>query len=98
MKASAAIQILPKTDSNEELIRIVDEVISYIDSTSLHYFVGPFETAIECDDFDYMMEVIKNCHKIAIEKGSDSVSAYIKICYTPEKGVLTIDEKVSKYH
>ena len=30
MKASVAIQTLPDVDNDEELIRIVDEVIAYI--------------------------------------------------------------------
>ena len=37
MNASVAIQSLPKADNNEELIRIVDEVIAYIKSTGLNY-------------------------------------------------------------
>ena len=41
MNASVAIQSLPKADNNEELIRIVDEVIAYIKSTGLNYYVGP---------------------------------------------------------
>ena len=46
MNASVAIQVLPKTNSDEETIRIVDEVIDYIKSTGLTYFVGPCETSI----------------------------------------------------
>ena len=42
MKASVAIQTLPDVDNDEELIRIVDEVIAYIKSTGLSYYVGPF--------------------------------------------------------
>ena len=47
MKASVAIQVLPKADNDQELVRIVDEVIAYIKSTGLHCSVGPFETTIE---------------------------------------------------
>lgn len=47
MNASVAIQTLPEAANDEELIRIVDEVIDYIKSTGLNYYVGPFETAIE---------------------------------------------------
>lgn len=98
MKASVAIQVLPKTDSDEELIRIVDGVIEYIASTGLNYYVGPFETTIEGDSYDELMEIVKNCQKKAIDMGCDSVSAYVKICYNPKEGVLTIDEKVTKHH
>ena len=33
MKASVAIQVLPTADNDQELVRIVDEVIAYIKST-----------------------------------------------------------------
>ena len=46
MTASVAIQILPDVQGDDELIRIVDEVIAYIKSTGLNCYVGPFETTI----------------------------------------------------
>ena len=98
MTSSIAIQVLPKVDSQEELIRIVDEVIAYIASTGLNYYVGPFETTIEGDNYDELMEIVKNCQKVATNAGCKAVSSYVKICYKPEGGVLTIDKKVSKHH
>lgn len=98
MTVSAAIQILPKTDSEDELIRIVDEVIAYIASSGLNYYVGPFETTIEGESYEQIMEIISNCSKVAIEAGAPEVSAYIKTVYKPEGGVLTIEKKVSKHH
>ena len=98
MTSSIAIQVLPKVDSEEELIRIVDEVIAYIASTGLNYYVGPFETTIEGESYDQLMTIAANCQKVAINAGCESVSAYIKVVYTPEGEVLTIDKKVSKHH
>ena len=98
MNASVAIQVLPNVDTDEEVIRIVDEVIAYIKSTGLNCYVGPFETTIEGDSYDQLMEIVTNCQKIAINAGCASVSAYVKIVYKPEGGVLTIDKKVSKHH
>ena len=95
MKASVAIQVLPETDSKEKLIYIVDRVIEYIASTGLNYYVGPFETAIESDSYDELMEIVKNCQKVALGAGCTGVCAYVKICCN-ENGVLTIDEKTSK--
>ena len=97
MNASVAIQVLPKVESDEELIRIVDEVIAYIQSTGLNYFVGPCETSIE-GDYDELMEVMKECQKVAVKAGAKSVSAYVKINYRPEGEVLTIEKKVTKHH
>ena len=98
MTSSIALQVLPKVDSQEELIRIVDEVIAYIASTGLNYYVGPFETTIEGESYDELMTIATNCQKVAINAGCESVSAYIKVVYTPEGEVLTIDKKVSKHH
>ena len=97
MNASVAIQVLPKADSDEELIRIVDEVIAYIKSTGLSYYVGPCETSIE-GDYDELMEILKECQHVAVRAGAESVSAYIKVTYRPEGEVLIIEKKVAKHH
>lgn len=69
MKASVAIQVLPDVPNEDELIRIVDEVIAYIKSTGLNYYVGPFETTIEGESYDELMEIVANCQKVAIKIG-----------------------------
>ena len=97
MNASVAIQVLPATQDEKELIRIVDEVIAYIKSFGLNTYVGPFETTIE-GDYDTLMEIVKGCQEIAVKAGCESVSSYVKIVYKPEGDVLTIDEKVTKHH
>ena len=97
MNANVAIQVLPKVDTDEEVIRIVDEVIAYIKSTGLSYYVGPCETSIE-GDYDELMDIIKECQKIAVKAGAESVSAYVKINYRPEGEVLSIEKKVTKHH
>ena len=98
MKASVAIQVLPGVQDTKEVVRIVDEVIDYIASTGLHYYVGPFETTSEGEDYDQLMEIVRECQHVAVRAGAPSVSAYVKISYKPEGGVLTIDEKVTKHH
>lgn len=98
MKASVAIQTLPKTETEEDLVRIVDEVIAYIKSTGLSCSVGPFETTIEGEDYDQLMDIVKECQHIAIRAGAPAVSAYIKVVYRPEGEILTIDRKITKHH
>ena len=89
MNASVAIQSLPDAANDEELIRIVDEVIAY--------YVGPFETTIE-GDYDELMDIVKECQHIAVRAGAPHVAAYIKVSYRPEGDVLSIEKKVSKHH
>lgn len=97
MNASVAIQSLPEAANDSELIRIVDEVIDYIKSTGLSYYVGPFETTIE-GDYDQLMDIVKECQHIAVRAGAPSVAAYIKVSYRPEGDVLSIETKVAKHH
>ena len=98
MKASVAIQSLPQADNDQELVRMVDEVIDYIRSTGLNYYVGPCETSIEGDNYDQLMDIVKECQHVAVRAGAPKVSAYIKVVYEPEGEILTIDQKVTKHH
>lgn len=98
MKASMAIQTLPAVDGDDEVVRIVDEVIAYIKSTGLNCYVGPFETTVEGDSYDQLMDIAKECQHVAIRAGAPKVAAYIKVVYEPEGEILTIDKKVTKHH
>ena len=97
MSASIAIQILPKVDTDAEVCRIVDEVIAYIKSTGLTHQVGAFETTIEGERIDELMEIATACMKIAVRAGAPKVSAYIKTGWRPDGEILTIAQKTGKY-
>ena len=97
MNASVAIQVLP-TVSSDQLLPVVDKVIEHIKSKGLKTFVSPFETTIEGDDYDQLMDIVKECQHVAIRAGAPKVSAYIKVVYEPEGEILTIDKKVTKHH
>lgn len=97
MEASVAIQSLPQAADDEELCRIVDEVIDYIARQGYNYYVGPFETTIE-GPYDALMDIVKECQYIAVRAGAPSVAAYVKISYKPEGEVLSIEKKIGKYH
>lgn len=97
MSASIAIQVLPKVETDGEVVRIVDDVIAYIQSTGLTYQVGAFETTIEGESYDELMDIARECLKVAVRSGAPKVSAYIKAVYRPEGEILTIEQKTSKY-
>ena len=94
---SVAIQVLPSAENDQELCRIVDEVIAYIAGTGLRSEVGPFETTIEGDDYDQLMDIVKECQHVAVRAGAKKVSAYVKVVYRPEGEILSIDQKIGKY-
>ncbi|MDD3569710.1 MAG: thiamine-binding protein [Lachnospiraceae bacterium] len=96
MNASIAIQVLPDVLDDKETVRIVDEVIAYIESTGLKFFVSPFETTVE-GDYDKLMEIVKQCQLIAVKAGAPSVKSYVKIFFNPDNEILTINSKIDKY-
>ena len=97
MNANVAIQVLPSVLEDEEIVRIVDEVIDYIKSTGVTYYVGPCETAME-GDYEQLMEIVKQCQYIAVKAGDHSVMSYVKITYKPDGEKLTIERKTAKHH
>ena len=96
MEASVAIQSLPSVLDDDELCRIVDEVIAYIAGTGYKYVVGPFETTIE-GPYDELMDIVKECQHIAIKAGAPAVAAYIKVSYKPEGEKKKKKKKIGKY-
>lgn len=98
MNCSVAIQYLPLDAQNDdEVCRIVDKVIEYIDSTGIDYYVGPFETTLE-GDYDSCMEIVKNCQLVGAAAGCKHVATYVKINYKSEGEVLSTEDKIGKYH
>ena len=73
------------------------QVIDYIKSTGLNYQVGPFETTIEGESYDQLMDIVKECQHVAVRAGAPKVSAYVKVVYRPDGEILTIDQKIGKY-
>ncbi|GMA69135.1 hypothetical protein GCM10025879_03810 [Leuconostoc litchii] len=96
MISSIAVQVLPMTSNTEEVIRIVDHVIDYIDKSGVHYQVGAFESTLE-GDYDQLMSILKNLPKIAAEVSNTPVMVYSKINMATNSDVLTIAEKTDKY-
>ncbi len=97
MECSLALQILPlDAQDDEEVCRVVDEVIDYIEERGVSFYVGPFETTIEAN-FDTCMDILKTSQLIAREAGSNHVLCYAKIHWKAEGQLLTTEQKVGKY-
>lgn len=97
MECAVAIQVLPMdAATDDEVVRIVDEVIEYLKSQPVSLFVGPFESAIE-GDYDLCMNILAQCQRIAIEAGAGKVMTYAKIDVRSTEPMLTTERKVGKY-
>jgi len=95
IKSSISFQVLPKTATDKETIKIVDKVIAMIKKSGVNYEVGPMETTME-GDLETLLQIVKEAQYICIKAGAKSVFTNVKIAYSP-KGVLTINQKIKKY-
>ncbi len=91
--ASIAFQVMPKTDG--DVIKIIDRVISIVKKSGVTYEVGPMETTME-GDLETLFAIVHEAQDIAVKEGASQVFTNVKILYNP-KGVMTIEEKVTKH-
>ena len=92
---SISFQVLPKTDSDKKLIKIVDQVIKMVKNSGVNYEVGPMETTME-GDLETLLEIVKKAQYLCIKAGAKNVFTNVKIIFNP-KGVMTIEEKVKNH-
>ena len=60
MNANVAIQVLPSVLEDEEIVRIVDEVIDYIKSTGVTYYVRS-DRLHQKHRRDLLRRTLRNC-------------------------------------
>ena len=93
--ASISFQILPKTTNDKKALKTIDAVIAFVRQTGVSFEVGPMETNME-GDLDTLLDIVRKSQEICIRNGARSVFTNVKILYNP-KGVMTIEEKVTKH-
>lgn len=96
MISSIAVQVLPMTTNENDVIKIVDHVIAYIDASGVNYQVGAFESTLE-GDYDQLMAILAQLPKVAAEITDIPVMVYSKINMATTSDVLTIAKKTDKY-
>ncbi|MFI3231416.1 MAG: thiamine-binding protein [bacterium] len=101
-EASMAIQILPNINDTTKKLAVIDKVIENIEAkakkNNLNMLVGPFETVIE-GNLEQVLELLKDSILIASIEGETDLLSFIKIAYNnSNSGVLSIDEKISKFN
>ena len=92
--ADVSVMPLIPAVSEEEMYRVVDEVIDYIKDSGLKYEVGAMSTTIE-GEYDEVFDLIKILHRIPFNLGIERVITIVRI---DEKLTgLSIDEKLKNY-
>ncbi|MBP1995297.1 thiamine-binding protein [Paenibacillus eucommiae] len=92
--ALVSIQIMPKTNNNEDVIPYVDRAIEVIANSGVKYFVSPLETTME-GQLDHLLDIIKQMNTAMIEMGSPNVLSQIKVYYNPAGA--SMDKLTEKY-
>jgi len=92
-QVNVSLQVLPCVPE-EDIYRVVDKVIEYIDQSGVPYEVGPMETVME-GELDILLDIVKKAQEICVQEGAARVVSVVKIDYKP--GGVTMDEKIGKY-
>ena len=80
--ASIALQVMPKTNDDKNMITIVDAVIDMIRVSGVTYEVGPMETTME-GELDTLIDIVKKAQYLSVQEGADGVFSNLKILYNP---------------
>ncbi|MYL51832.1 thiamine-binding protein [Pontibacillus yanchengensis] len=89
-----SIQILPKTNKNDNVIPYVDQAISIIDASGIKYEVHPLETTLE-GNLSEIFTVIEQMNQKMIDMGCSNVISQIKVLYQPSGA--SMDQLTEKY-
>lgn len=92
---SFSLQILTLGSDNSTILKVVDQIIDKIKSSGLNYNVGPFETTVE-GNAQECLKLLNECILLSGDLYED-IFANIKIHYTKDKKVLTIEDKIKKH-
>jgi uncharacterized protein YqgV (UPF0045/DUF77 family) len=93
---SVAFQIIPKTNSHEETIRLIDSAIAVVKESGVSYEVGPMETVMEGESLDVMIAIVKQAHDACLAGGAERVFINMKVLSNP-RGIMSIQEKTAKH-
>lgn len=92
---SFSLQILTLGSDNATILSVVDRIINKIRKSGLVYNVGPFETTVE-GNVDECMSLLNECILLSGDLYED-IFANIKIHYSKNKKVLSIEDKIQKH-
>ncbi|MFJ3389513.1 MULTISPECIES: MTH1187 family thiamine-binding protein [unclassified Lysinibacillus] len=89
-----SVQIIPKTETYEDVIPFVDAAITVIDASGVKYEVHPLETTME-GELSTLLQIIEKMNDKMIELGAINVITQVKILYQPSG--ITMNTLTEKY-
>jgi len=89
-----SIQIIPKTENNEDVYTYVDAAIAVIDAADIKYQVNALETTIE-GELSELLHIIQKMNDKMVEMGASNIISQVKILHQPAG--ITMDTLTEKY-
>ncbi|MGX0405734.1 uncharacterized protein YqgV (UPF0045/DUF77 family) [Staphylococcus capitis] len=89
-----SVQIIPRTQKNEDVIPYVDEAIKIIDESGMHYRVGPLETTVQGEMSECLI-LIQKLNERMVELECPSIISQVKFYHVPEG--IQIETLTGKY-
>ncbi|OGL78504.1 hypothetical protein A3J43_03955 [Candidatus Uhrbacteria bacterium RIFCSPHIGHO2_12_FULL_54_23] len=93
---SIAFQIMPKTHSPDDAIRLIERAIEIVKQSGISYEVGAMETVMEEERIEELLAIVKRTHDACLAAGAESVFINVKILSNPN-GIMSIHEKIAPH-
>jgi len=89
-----SIQIIPKTENNDDVYTYVDAAIAVIDEADIKYQVNALETTME-GELSELLHIIQKMNDKMVALGAPNIISQVKILHQPAG--ITMDTLTEKY-
>jgi len=89
-----SIQIIPKTENNDDVYTYVDAAIAVIDEANIKYQVNALETTME-GELSELLHIIQKMNDKMVGMGASNIISQVKILHQPAG--ITMDTLTEKY-
>lgn len=89
-----SIQIIPKTEKNEDVYTYVDAAIAVIDEADITYQVNALETTME-GELSELLAIVQKMNDKMVALGAINIISQVKILHQPAG--ITMDTLTEKY-
>lgn len=89
-----SIQIIPKTERNEDVYTYVDAAIAVVDEADITYQVNALETTME-GELSELLAIVQKMNDKMVALGAINIISQVKILHQPAG--ITMDTLTEKY-
>src|SRR5690625_7401229 len=87
-----SIQIIPKTENNDDVYTYVDAAIAVIDEADIKYQVNALETTME-GELSELLHIIQKMNDKMVALGAPNIISQVKILHQPRSEERRVGKK-----